>query len=84
MKKTNKIIMMLIIALMISILPVVSNADTTATKDNATESTKDPTTETTTPLTLEGVYITSKAGEYKIGDVITFEVRFSDKIQEYT
>ena len=64
MKKTNKIIMMLIIALMISILPVVSNADTTATKDNATESTKDPTTETTTPLTLEGVYITSKAGEY--------------------
>ena len=85
MNKICKLMLMLIVASMISIVPVVSNAETSSTKDNVTESTKAPTTEstkeaTTTPITIEGVYITSKAGEYKTDDVITFEVRFSDDI----
>lgn len=35
-------------------------------------------------ITLEGVYITSPAGEYKTGDTIKFEARFSENLASNT
>ena len=31
-------------------------------------------------ITLEGIYITSPAGEYKTGDTLKFEARFSENL----
>lgn len=35
-------------------------------------------------ITLEGIYITSPAGEYKTGDTLKFEARFSENLASNT
>lgn len=66
MKRIYKSIMILIITLSIILLPSMVNAESGSADNN---------------ITLEGVYITSKEGKYKTGDVLEFEVRFSDEIK---
>ena len=69
MKKIYRIIVSIVIILAISLLPNISKA-----VDG----------EPLSSVTLNGVYITSNAGEYKTGDKITFEARFSENIKKST
>lgn len=69
MKKIYRIIVSIVIILAISLLPNISKA-----VDG----------EPLSSVILNGVYITSNAGEYKTGDKITFEARFSENIKKST